>query len=81
MIFKFVILQVFKILKLYFIFRSILQNAIDLLFDPIDTNKNGFIEFDEFVCWYEKYNMKNEKAKVNFSIVNYKFGLSIFLFD
>ena len=41
MIFKFVILQVYKILKLYFIFHSILQNAIDLLFDLIDTNKNG----------------------------------------
>ena len=41
------------------------QNTIDLLFGPIDRNKNGFVEFDEFTDWYENYGMKNDTAKVN----------------
>ena len=43
---------------------------IDLLFDPIDKDKNGFIDLDEFTEWYKNYGMKNDVAKVNGSCFN-----------
>ena len=38
---------------------------IDLLFDPFDKDKNGFIDLEEFTDWYKNYGMNNDTAKVN----------------
>ena len=41
------------------------------VFDPIDTNKNGVIEFSEFWNWYKLRNVKQEKAKVQLCMIWY----------
>ena len=40
------------------------QEAVRFMFEPIDTNHNGVIEFDEFMKWYEKFGLENQIAKV-----------------